>query len=295
MKINRTNLNIFVTTFVVGLYAATIVTVLFELVESCITELFFNKTSSEVWQAVFKEPKFYLYIISILVVLYLISRILLVAASFVLTIAKTNYFLNALNILQEKKDFKIFLSNKKNAFTAGFLNPTIYVSSELVKSFSKQSFKKVILHEKFHVENKDPLKQLIFSKLILLLPPFFFKKEIINEFLKDNENTAEINLDILFQIDGINKSLALSNYGGEFEADILKVNSLYKDMFSVVMLGFVFLFTFSIGLFITSNPLSACSNHDTCSIINQSSSVQSLPSQCIETLYSPSKNYSSPF
>ncbi|MCA9387402.1 hypothetical protein KC669_05210, partial [Candidatus Dojkabacteria bacterium] len=52
-------------------------------------------------------------------------------------------------------------------------------------------------------------------------------------------------------------------------------------------LGLTFIFTSAISLFMTTDPLSACSNHETCALIHNIEPVNKLPAQCVETLYSP--------
>lgn len=294
MIINKSNLNLGILIVVTIMYIATLFAFLIELVESCITEIFLNRTSADVIRIIIDEPRFYAYIAGILLILYLMTRALITLFIFCLSIIKTRLFIKKLFIKKEMAGFTLFKSINKNAFTAGFIFPKTYISDSLVENVSKKTLNQIISHEKNHAKNRDPLKLLIFTTLLQILPPFLFKKEIINDFIRDAENSAQINSEYLFQIDKISKKLAISNYGGNLEEELFNNNGFYKSWFSLVMCLFSFIFLFAISGFTQSNPLSACSNPSTCLSIGNAESLNNMPSQCIETLYSPAYNYSKP-
>lgn len=73
------------------------------------------------------------------------------------------------------------------SFTYGFLRPRICVSTGLISSLSKEEIEAVLIHERYHVKNHDPLR-LILGKTVSRM--FFFIPTLKNiqrhyEFLKE--------------------------------------------------------------------------------------------------------------
>ena len=86
----------------------------------------------------------------------------------------------------------VLVKNKKIfAFCFGIYNPKIYLSSALIGLISNKEIEAVILHEKYHLENKDTLIMFI-AFVSNILFPFV---PIISDLLQQYRLTREINAD----------------------------------------------------------------------------------------------------
>ena len=86
---------------------------------------------------------------------------------------------------------RIFRDPSPLAFTAGFLNPKIYLSATLCETFEKSELRAVVLHESQHQKTKDPLKFLLIS----FLADFLFFIPISNFLKRSLRLAAEIKAD----------------------------------------------------------------------------------------------------
>lgn len=76
-------------------------------------------------------------------------------------------------------------------FCAGFISPRIYVSRGMADKLTPEELEALLLHEKHHLENRDPLKALL-GKLVV--SAFFFipaMKDVHNRYLIEKEIAAD--------------------------------------------------------------------------------------------------------
>lgn len=71
-------------------------------------------------------------------------------------------------------------------FSAGFISPRVYLSRYIVESLAPEELEALLLHEKYHVENRDPLKillgQIVTSALFFIpILKVMFKRYLIEK------------------------------------------------------------------------------------------------------------------
>lgn len=143
-------------------------------------------------------------------------------------ILKTKSFLkeirkSAVNSRKYGVEFKIFDSKLPLAFTAGFLKPEIYISSNLMNSLMEQDIKTIIFHEAYHKKNRDPLKSILLSFLFNFI--FFIP---ISNFLK---KIYELSNEIIADMNSIEKG-ARPQEMASLLLKILSMNNLQSSWFS---------------------------------------------------------------
>ncbi len=76
-------------------------------------------------------------------------------------------------------------------FCAGFISPRIYISRGMVEKLEPQELKALLLHEKHHLKNYDPLKMLLGRLVVAAL--FFIPalRDILEQYLIDKEIAAD--------------------------------------------------------------------------------------------------------
>lgn len=104
---------------------------------------------------------------------------------------KTKQYLNSLKIVKKTKEAVVFKSNRPHAFTAGFLKPTVYISSRIAKKKKEKKSKAIIFHELGHKENFDPIKDFLVNIFKWCLPPLPGK----NKFFTEYSTLVELNCD----------------------------------------------------------------------------------------------------
>ncbi len=90
-----------------------------------------------------------------------------------------------------KDKVSILDSANSLSFCAGFLSPHIYISQAIVDSFTSEQLEALLLHEKQHLDNYDPIKTLIsrlFATVLFLIP---FLEDILNGYLVEKEIAAD--------------------------------------------------------------------------------------------------------
>lgn len=63
-----------------------------------------------------------------------------------------------------------------HAFTAGWINPQVFLSKGLTKQLSSQDYDVVLKHELAHARRLDPLRILLFSYLTMFFPAFMSRR-----------------------------------------------------------------------------------------------------------------------
>lgn len=88
---------------------------------------------------------------------------------------------------------KVYLAKSKNPFAvcAGVGNPKIYISTALVDSLTTGEVEAVLLHEKYHLDNRDSLIMLIASITQSLLPLFPIISDLLANYRIDREIKAD--------------------------------------------------------------------------------------------------------
>ena len=105
-------------------------------------------------------------------------------------VSSTQKYLRTLKTIT-RSDYLVFQSPVPHAFTAGILNPKIYISSQLLKISSPQELKAVYYHEYFHKISYDPFKDLYVSLLSHALPFLPFKDWFFGQYHLAKENSCD--------------------------------------------------------------------------------------------------------
>lgn len=104
-----------------------------------------------------------------------------------------------------KDKVSILDSARSISFCAGFLSPHIYISQAIVDSLTLEQLEALLLHEKQHLENYDPLKTLVsrlFATVLFFIP---FLQDILNGYLVEKEIAADQKA---IRIQGHNRGIA---------------------------------------------------------------------------------------
>src|SRR5258708_3611952 len=141
-----------------------------------------------------------------LVILGVLSVILLLAVKrFILTFfeirklrsqlilhSKTNKPLGGiLKKLHLQKSVFVIQSENSFAFCYGIRNPKIYVSTSLISIMSKKELEAILLHEKYHLKNRDSLILLLASFIQLLFPFFPLVTDLLTQYKINREIEAD--------------------------------------------------------------------------------------------------------
>lgn len=97
--------------------------------------------------------------------------------------------------LSRKHDLKnkiiIFQNSRPSAFCLGIKNSRIYLSTKLLKLMNKQEIEAIILHEKYHLVNKDTFLILLTTFVKGLFFPFPIITDIIVSLIRQKETDAD--------------------------------------------------------------------------------------------------------
>lgn len=91
----------------------------------------------------------------------------------------------------DKEELLVLSHPTPMAFTMGFINPKIVVTTGLMHFLSEEEFQAVIAHEVYHKENRDPLKVFLLSLssstmwYIPIQKWFYHQYQVIQEVLAD--------------------------------------------------------------------------------------------------------------
>jgi len=144
-------------------------------------------------------PYFFLWALS-----FLIITILLISLSYQiwatlrfrrkLMVRKTTPPLEVMGLLKKiGLENKVYIINDSRIFSfcLGFFSPKIYLSSAVLAKLNLAEIEAVLLHEKYHLEHRDPLKILIsqnIKRAFFFLPIF---KDLNNEYVIGKELAAD--------------------------------------------------------------------------------------------------------
>lgn len=187
MKLKNNPANLIFWSFLIttGIYLAAIYTLLPKILSSATMQFMFLWQYHYILPSVFWPNIIGGLLISTAFILVLRSGILMV-----LQINRTHKFLLSLN-LATRPGYFLFSSNSLSAFTAGFFNPQIYLSSALVNKCTAPELSAIILHESGHQANFDPIKDLLINFSKNLLPPFLGKFSLFNRYFTATEIAAD--------------------------------------------------------------------------------------------------------
>src|SRR3989338_6688177 len=107
-------------------------------------------------------------------------------------IAKMPLFIQELSLKHDLKDkIIIFRNSRPSAFCLGIKNPRIYLSTKLLETMNKKEIEVIMLHEKYHLINRDTFLILIatFFKGLFLLFPII--ADIVVSLIRQKETEAD--------------------------------------------------------------------------------------------------------
>lgn len=179
----------------------------------------------------------------------------LVAVSF--KIITSHRYIKSL-VVKTRQDIKLIINRKDLVFTAGFLSPQVFISSNISSRLEANEYKAVIEHEVFHARNYHPLK-----KLLLELFLFSFPRFIASRIMKSYEELTEIAADDYARKRGAtNKEIAsaivklwkIDAHMGYYAVSFLQIRSRIGTITgakeSVFKYSFLFLLISSLFLFL---------------------------------------------
>jgi beta-lactamase regulating signal transducer with metallopeptidase domain len=276
---------------------------------SCSTILFKVIINNSNFTDIFKQPlEFYIYLIGLIFVIIVLARILFASISLILTIIRTVKYIKSLKftkIINSK--VIVFESNNIEVFTAGFIFPKVYLSTEAMNILSNEEKELLFLHEKVHQNNFDPIRDLIINtihRIIIFIP---FKSYIKNNYrilrelaadesiIKSNKYSAEHIISLIFKIKVKNNGLAISNYTDSLDRiDYIIKKKDYK--FSYILFGMIYLSLFiiaSINKINAQNTFNHCADPSKCqSILQDQNSSKVFIEVCEVQNFTPASNKS---
>lgn len=119
----------------------------------------------------------------------------------------------------------IYQNSEPEAYCIGLLKPKIYISSQLIKIMDENEFESILIHEMYHMQNRNNLILYILNYFSYILFPFPFIKDLSKHY----ELQAEIEADKM-------ASISLNKHNPLLKA--LKKLLLYKP--SSINYGFGF-------------------------------------------------------
>lgn len=223
----------------------------------------------------------FIYLIGGFVIVYLlikyIKSIIGIAISIIVSKIYVNSFTNFAG-----KDYVLIDSDESLAFTAGLIFPKIYLSTSLINTLSNDEIGSVLLHEKLHQSNYDPLRKLIQDFLSDLLPfmpdkAFIFKNYSLLSELSADYNYINLKGSKKNLLSALNKMLSptkvlirlsISNFS--FSQDRIKIlieNDKFKTKryfssitFNISLLFFLSLVILNSSMFLVCNNIQECIN-----------------------------------
>ena len=82
-------------------------------------------------------------------------------------------------------------NNLRCAFTSGLRKPKVYLSSGICSYLTRKELLSVILHETYHIKNKDPLKLFVIQILHALNYFLPINRHLINQYSSASEKAAD--------------------------------------------------------------------------------------------------------
>jgi beta-lactamase regulating signal transducer with metallopeptidase domain len=76
-------------------------------------------------------------------------------------------------------------------FCSGFISPHIYLSRDLVEKLTPNELEAILLHEKYHLENHDPLKLVLGTVVVSALFFVPVMKDVLKRYLIEKEIAAD--------------------------------------------------------------------------------------------------------
>src|SRR5581483_5490732 len=141
-----------------------------------------------------------------LLALVLISIVVIGLISLIIKMSKTYLFIKEVTAFKIKPSSRVVRIAREldvinkidvvesalfSSFCFGFINPRICISSTLIKNLNDNELKAVLIHESYHLKNKDPLKILL-SQIAASM--FFFVptlKDIHSYYILSKEIAAD--------------------------------------------------------------------------------------------------------
>lgn len=165
-------------------------------------------------------------IITVILLVLFIKNIIKEIAQLIKT---KKYIQNLKKVGKYNEKTYIINSNNWEVFTAGFLNPKVYISNGLLHSLNEKQLNAVLMHEYSHCIDRDPLKGYIVSS-ITTFPLIFFKERL----KKIYDTTVELKCDqyaqnLTSEKDPLIESLYLIAKA-QTNTNAIGVNSLFKNM-----------------------------------------------------------------
>ncbi len=179
----------------------------------------------------------------------------------------TNNWLKKINS-KKNENLYIFKSKEKLIFTAGFLNPKIFLSNVLDKTHTKQEMMAMIEHESNHKENFHPAKLIIIDFINKAIVGFPFKKwlfenyRIVIEIASDTKAENKIMdkkpiISALIKFNN-NSNSAFNINGFNSQSERIKILLGKKKLsikLPVIYLSFIFTLLFTSNSLITNNNI----------------------------------------
>jgi Zn-dependent protease with chaperone function len=204
---------------------------------------------------IFSSVFYFDLVVGILAIL-LWGKVLLAIVSSYLQLKRTSKFINNLNYTEYSQQIRQIQSRESHIFTAGLLNPKIYISKFLLNEFSASELKSVIAHETYHLKSYDPLKKIIVDFIQKLLPPLptkqslFSSYEVLSELAADEYTQFSLGnkkgiisaLDKVLSLNEANLNLSLFGLHNDRISILLGVDSFgTKQFFGLACLSLLFL------------------------------------------------------
>lgn len=121
------------------------------------------------------------------------AKLIWAVVKLIKNIINTNNYLLSLEIINAQENKIIINRANQLVFTAGFWQPKIYYSQNLLNILSKPELDSVMKHEEYHLNSRDPLKKLIVGFLNDFLPYFPTKRIVLQNYQVLNELAADTN------------------------------------------------------------------------------------------------------
>lgn len=224
---------------------------------------------------------FYIYLTGGLVICYLLIRYIKATIRMAISIVTSKIYTDSFTGVHNN-EYVLIDSSESLAFTSGLLFPKIYMSNSLIDKLSKDELESVLLHEKLHQSNYDPLRKLIqdfLSDLIPFMPDksfIFHNYSLLSELsadynyinMKGNKKNLLSALDKMLRPTKVVIRLNISNFS--FNHDRVKIllendkfrtkryfSSITFNISSVLIFSFILL---NSSIFIVCNNIEECIN-----------------------------------
>ncbi|HEX8923586.1 MAG TPA: M56 family metallopeptidase [Patescibacteria group bacterium] len=214
-------------------------------------------------------------IFSGIILLYCLYRFFKALFGVCYKISTTHRFLSTLD-LSPSLGYSLIHSSRSLAFTAGYLHPRIYISSDFQKHLSETEMRAVYYHEYAHALMFDPLRDLFIGFSQQLLPDFPFKNWLFQHYSTvveiscDNYSVSRLSLkkplvSALYkavQIDSAGLSLGFPGFSSQHQRLEVLVGTKREPVLKIFAYNLVLLFSLLIissSLF-RFDPFYSCSH-----------------------------------